>query len=64
MLSIESPKKRTKYPADNNEQQLAVLSNAVNIKRFNINAGSNNRNESPKRSTSMCEANIKKSFAR
>lgn len=64
MLSIESPKKRIKYPADNIEQQPAVLSNAVNIKRFNINTGSSNRNESPKRSTSMCESNIKKSFAR
>lgn len=54
MQSIESPKKRQK--GQQTDQVILATSNA-NIRRFNLQ-----RNESPKRSTSLCEA-TKKSFA-
>ena len=71
MQTHESPKKRIKCPIlttetnCENAQQPKVLSlNEANVRRLNCKTGFTTRNESPQRSTSLCEPNIKKSFAR
>lgn len=70
MQTHESPKKRIKCPIlttetnCENAQQPKVLSlNEANVRRLNCKTGFTTRNESPQRSTSLCEPNIKKSFA-
>jgi len=72
MQTHESPKKRIKCPSmasENkvgceNEQPKVLSLNEANVRRFNLKtAGFTTRNESPQRSTSLCEPNIKKSFA-